>query len=62
MPEEKPAKKRVNLSLDIPEDVAAIIEHHAIVQAREPTDILQEIVQKIFDDHGKEISGVLGKK
>lgn len=62
MSEEKPAKKRVNLSLDLPEDVAAIIEHHAIVQARDPSEILQEIVQKMFDDHGKEISGSLEKK
>ncbi|MBI4828805.1 MAG: hypothetical protein HY804_08350 [Nitrospinae bacterium] len=55
------AKKRMNLAIDLPEDIAAIVEHHAIMRAKDPADILQEIVQKMFDDNAREIAQALKK-
>ncbi|VAX15441.1 hypothetical protein MNBD_NITROSPINAE03-1409 [hydrothermal vent metagenome] len=52
-------RKKVNLSIDLPDDISAIIEHEAIVRAKQPGEILQEIVQKMFDDNSKEISDAL---
>ena len=52
-------RKKVNLTIDLPKDISAIIEHEAIVRAKDPADILQEIVQKMFDDNSKEISDTL---
>ena len=54
-------RKKVNLSIDLPEDISAIIEHESIVRGKEPEEILQEIVQKMFDDNSGEISDVLKK-
>jgi len=55
-------KKKINLSIDLPADISAIIEHHAVMRAKDPSEILQDIVQRMFDDHGKEIADTLGKK
>ncbi len=61
MPDQGKNRKRVNLSIDLPEDISAIIEHEAIIRAKEPGEILQEIVQKMFDDNSREISDALKK-
>ncbi len=55
-------RKTVNLTIDLPEDIGAIIEHEAIVRAKDPAEILQEIVQKMFDDNSKEIAEALKGK
>lgn len=55
-------RKKVNLTIDLPQDISAIIEHEAIVRAKDPADILQEIVQKMFDDNSNEISDALKGK
>ncbi|MDH4183394.1 MAG: hypothetical protein OEV92_04165 [Nitrospinota bacterium] len=62
MSQPKEKKKTVNLSIDLPEDIAAIIEHHAIMRAKDPAQILSEVVQKMMDDHGKEVTEALKDK
>ena len=59
MADEKENRKTINLSIDLPEDIAAIIEHHAIMRAKAPEQILAEVVQKMIDDHGKEVAEAL---
>lgn len=54
-------RKKVNLSIDLPEDISAIIEHESIVRGKDPAEILQELVQKMFDDNSKEIFDELKK-
>lgn len=52
-------RKTVNLSINLPDDISAIIEHHAIMRAKDPEDILREVVQKMIDDNGKQIAELL---
>ncbi|MDH5639124.1 MAG: hypothetical protein OEZ04_11605 [Nitrospinota bacterium] len=59
MADQKEPKKSINLSIDLPEDIAAIIEHHAVMRAKDPAEILREVVQKMIDDNGKEVAEAL---
>ena len=61
MGKDKGKLKPVNLSIDLPEDIAAVIEHHAIMRAKDPAEILREVVQKMMDDHGKDVIKALQK-
>jgi len=54
--------KRINLSIDLPDDISAIIEHEAIMRAKPPSEILGEVIQKMFDDSHGEIAEALRKK
>ena len=54
MGKDKGKPKPVNLSIDLPEDIAAVIEHHAIMTGRSSHDILREVVDKMIRDNWKE--------
>lgn len=62
MSDDKAPQKTLNLSIDLPEDIAAIIEHHAVMRAKDPAEILREVVQKMMDDHGKDVVEALKDK
>ena len=62
MTDKDESKKTVNLSIDLPEDIAAIIEHHAVMRALDPAEILRQIVQKMIDDNGKDVVDALKEK
>ena len=55
MTEKNQQRKVVNLSIGLPEDIAAIIEHHAVMRAKDPAEILREVVQKMIDDNGRDV-------
>jgi hypothetical protein len=61
MAEEKGNFKSINLSIDLPEDIAAIIEHHAVMRAKDPAQILREVVEKMirdnWEDAAKDLEG-----
>ncbi len=54
--------KRINLSIELPDDISAIIEHEAIMRAKQPSEILSEVIQKMFDDSHGEIAAALQRK
>ncbi|MDH5479049.1 MAG: hypothetical protein OEY50_12020 [Nitrospinota bacterium] len=62
MTERKEPTKSINLSIDLPEDIAAIIEHHAIMRAKDPAEILREVVQKMIDDNARDVVEALKEK
>ena len=61
MTDQNDNRKTINLTIDLPEDIAAIIEHHAVMRAKSPSEILTEVVQKMIDDNGKDVVEALKK-
>ena len=56
MPDMESKGKPLNISIFLPNNLAAIIEHESIMRNETPENVLQEIVQKMFDDNSKEIA------
>ncbi len=59
MSEAGDGRMKLDITLDLPEEVGAVIQHKAVMTQREPADILQEIVQQMFNDQGAEIAQLL---